>query len=313
MRSDDRATSAQVRISRGFYFVCTCALGAMLLLVVACSASVRVGDVVAANDAADAGTAVDSSEPDTSIAVVDASVDATGAVANVAGLTMWLDGDRGVNRLSDGGLLWSDQSGHGNVAIAPRAVPPSTTVGFAGHSALAFNSTQLLTVADAPSLQCAADFTVIVVARSTTPSSEYGALLGKSAKPYPFPGQAMFVNYPPLSGAPTSTVGAQLDFTTFVESSDMGVSDGIARVYEMQRTGTLLSIRVNSGARVSATVPVVDVRSVGAFIYIGGNLAASVVQGLTGAIAEVLFVNGTVADADYITMHTYLTAKYAIP
>ncbi len=286
------------------------ASGAAPVLAGACGVDVRVGALIVDGG----GTAMESGIDVAVVPDVDAAPpDAAQAVAQVTGLVLWLDGDRGISRPTASALTWLDQSGHGNHAIAPRAVPPSTSMGFNGHTGIAFDSTQLLTIADSVTLRFAADYTVLIVARSNTPASEYGALFGKPTGKFPFPGPGMYVNYPPLSGAPSSTVGVQIDFNNYIQSAEMGISDGVARIFEMQRTGTTLSVRVNSNAPIATTVPPTDVTSPGVDVFIGGHVTTSVVQSLTGAIAEILAVNATVSSSDYAAMHAYLSGKYAIP
>jgi hypothetical protein len=296
-------------------------LGVGLVAASACTGQVKLGDLlsdaeatVPADGAGPAGDATDDgvSPPPAGSGAPDTGVDASAAaIASIPSLVLWLDGDRGVSHPA-GSLLWADQSGFGNDATPPRAVPGVTDQGFNGHHAIAFDSTQLLTVRDVPSMRFTGDFAVVIVARSETPASDYGCLYGKSAVAYPFPGPGMFVNYPPLSTAPSSTVGAQVDFTNFIESSEQGVSDGVARIFAMQRRGTFLSIRVNGDTPTSTTVPPTDETAPGVDVFMGGHLTGSVVQGLTGAIAEVLVVNGTLAASDEEAIHVYLSDKYAI-
>jgi hypothetical protein len=287
------------------------AAGASPLLGAACDSNVLVGYVIG-----DSGGAADAPNADVG---AEGEAGAGSPVGRVAGLVLWLDGDRDVSR-AGGALVWFDQSGHGNDAVAPSSAPPSTTDGFNGHSGIAFDSTQLLTVADNATLQFTADFTVIVVARSKTPPSAYAVLFGKTVRDYPYPGPSLVVNYPPplldppRTGFPTSTAGAQLDFINYIQSEEMGVSDGAARIFEMQRTGTTLSVRVGADKATSATLPMIDAGAAGTNAFIGGhNPYGAVIQGLTGAIAEVLAINGSVSASDDAMLLAYLSNKYAIP
>jgi hypothetical protein len=122
----------------------------------------------------------------------------------------------------------------------------------------------------------------------------------------------MFVNYPPLNATPTSAVGSQIDYTDFVLSADTGVSDGVVRIFETQRRGTFLSVRVDNHPPTTGAVPPTDATAPGVDTFIGGHLTGSVFQGLSGAIGEVLAINGTLAPPDDDLIHAYLSAKYGI-
>jgi hypothetical protein len=243
------------------------------------------------------------------------AVDASFSVGKLAELVLWLDGDQGSAAAVDGGFRWVDQSTHGNDAVSPRAPPIPTTDGFNGHHGFAFDGAKLLTIPDSASLQFSVDYTVLAVAWSRTPPQLYGAVFGKSVQVYPYPGPGMFVNYPPMESKTTTSIGVQIDFTHYVLSNETGVSDGTTRIFEMQRAGDQLHIRVNSNEPTSLTVPKTDVTAVGGDVYIGGHIppGQDLYQPFFGAIAEVIAVNGSITQTDYDALHGYLARKYAIP
>jgi hypothetical protein len=279
----------------------------------------RLADAGAGAGADDAGTRPttvgDSGAAPPADAAGTVPIDAGFSVAKVPELVLWLDGDQGASTNIDGGFLWADRSGHGNDGVSPRAPPTPTTEGFNGHSGFAFDGAMLVEIADTASLRFSADYTVMAVAWSRTPPQLYGALFGKSVQVYPYPGPGMYVNYPPMETKTTTSIGTQVDFTHYVLSTETGVSDGATRIFEMQRAGDTLHIRVNSGEPASLTVPKTDVSAVGGDVYIGGHMipGQGFYQPYFGAIAEVIAVNGSITQTDYNALHSYLTRKYAIP
>jgi hypothetical protein len=47
-------------------------------------------------------------------------------------------------------------------------------------------------------------------------------------------------------------------------------------------------------------------------LYIGGNPVPSALESLRGAIAEMVFVSGSLSSADLARLERYLNAKYAL-
>jgi hypothetical protein len=266
-------------------------------------------------DAPDAIDVIDSAASD--VADLDAE---TGpwTPAQLPNLALWLDAEVSVGTASNAVLTWTDRSGHGHVATEaladrrPSLVPSALN----GHSVIRFDGqNDSLAIPDAESLRWGTgDFTIELVGsftNATNVGDGYGLLFAKQNTDYPYPGPAMFANYPvPLH---STTYVAQLNVAAAVPTSTAGFNDGKARLYGARREGTTLEVRVNGAISGSASVAAVDISAPGQFVFVGGQQTSSgVIQALQGDVAEIVAIGGTTSASDRAKLEAYLKTKYGL-
>jgi len=267
----------------------------------------------------------------------------TGALwtpSSVPGLVLWLDGHAGLG-VTDGGvdagdggpaLQWLDQSGHDNNAIGygSPAVHP-TALG--GQPAVHFGGTDYLLVQDSASLDWGTgDFVLAIVVQHTTSTdagTPYGTLYSKQIyDTAPFTGVGLFANTPTR----TSAILEQLNefASTEVTSGGTGYNNGSPFIVVVHRSVTLPDGGVDAGDGGDAAGPTgtmnmlidaldagfatgagyaANVNSTGYPARIGGTQYG---QNLTGDIAEVIAIQGTVSDANLQNLQNYLMGKYGL-
>ena len=241
--------------------------------------------------------------------------------AQLPNLSLWLMADRGVITQSSRVTTWQDQSGNNNTATqsVEARCPLQVTEVMNGHAVIRFDGVgTALHIADSPSITWPTnDFTIEVVVSFTNQTSTslgYGLIVAKQVyKTAPFPGPSLWANYP-LPGGLSTVLGVQLNTSQYVVSSATGLNDGTPRILAGRRTGvTNLEARVNGVASGQAVVTSVDSSATGNFMFIGGQeVNNSVVQALSGDIAEIVAVGGTISISDLAMLETYLKAKYGL-
>jgi hypothetical protein len=232
---------------------------------------------------------------------------------------VWLDGDAGMSTTPCGSATcidsWSDRSGNGNDAFlaAGGTAPILAQSVFHGHSAATFDGastgTASLGIADAPSIEFAGGYTIIVVARQdATTSPHVGALYGKTNPAAPYTGPFLAVDFI----TSTQAAGTQTDIDEPVISSETNL-DGALHVYTAGYDGAgHLSVRVDDDAPTVGTVSVTgSLGEPGVAAYIGGRPGSG--QVVSGEIAEVLALNAAISASQWSSTYAYLQAKYALP
>jgi hypothetical protein len=210
--------------------------------------------------------------------------------------------------------LWPDRSPSGNSALAVGAatIRPGA---IGGKTAVHFDGTDYLVVADSPSIQFGmGDFVVAMVVQHTTPTSgrwTYGLLYGKQNVHAPaFPGFALVANSVTYEAG---VLWAQVAFdkNSLVTTVEADFNDGHPFYVVVHRLGSNLSIRVNgcllvNGAGVGYTV---DVSAAGYALVIGGS---DIQQDIVGDIAEVVAVKGATSASDIGNLEAYFKTKYGL-
>ena len=255
---------------------------------------------------------------------IDAAVDGPPAVftpATLTGTVLWLDAGQNVTTAQSKVSLWSDSSGkNNNAAQANATFQPTLVSGVVnGKPIVRFNGSVALSINDSATLQWATDdFYIAIVAsytNSTTASTPYGMLLSKQTATSPYTGPSMWGNFPFPSLS--SRVALQIQDTNgnYVQTSADAQNNGTMRLYVTRRYGgTNLEMRVNgvtSGAGTQSTN--LNVSAPGRPMNIGGVAGAlSVSQALTGDIAEIVAVRGTLTAQELMNLETYLKTKYGL-
>lgn len=286
------------------------------LLVVACASSApgnRPDDAGSAGDSTtfddsgalpDSGASADAAEaaaPDAS-APADAGRDAAGpwTPKSLPHLALWLDGSRGVTAAAGGNVSkWADQSANGNDVIQQNASlqPKLASLAINNLDGIYFpsnGSPVSLVVASPQNAVMSGDFFVMVVYKSTLPSSSFADIFSIEATSTT---NAILQLSPPMLMA-SVTVGGNGKFT---QPSQSNFSDGNPHVAGMRRTGGRLDAYGDASGGSATGVPTGDV---------SGKLVVG--SQLLGTIAEVIVDSGTVDDAQVANAQAYLKKKYAL-
>jgi hypothetical protein len=247
-------------------------------------------------------------------------------VAGVAGLVLWLDAAKGITLSGSSVTAWADQSPSANNASEGRSALQPAIVSSAIHGlpAVSFGSSagsDLILASSASLGWGTGDFLVEVVAEynnvpqaSTEQTNGYGELYTSifGAPIDSATGVGLYANAPPIGGNAASTAFLGFAGGVAVPSAGTGYNDGAAHVFAMQRSGATFSVRLD-GASVGS-------KAIGAGVDIGasagahlGGIENATVQELSGEIAEVIAVKGTIGAADLAGIEGYLVGKYALP
>jgi hypothetical protein len=176
-----------------------------------------------------------------------------------------------------------------------------------------------LQIADSTSLQWAAgDFTVYTVHRHTTQLPGYAIVYAKWTDAFPYPGFFLWANYPysaPGSAGPqTASYVTRLDYNTEVYGDASATyNDGMMRVVGSRLNGKMLELHVEGHLVSENDASVADPTGFNAAnipAYIGGRPGGG--QDLTGDIAEIIAVKGSLTDAELANLEKYLAQKYGL-
>ena len=139
----------------------------------------------------------------------------------------------------------------------------------------------------------------------------YGMLFGKVAALRPFPGVALFVNYP--HPEPTTKFGVQTSLDDYVLTTSDGLNDGRPHLLGAHREGTALEIRLDGVAQGRVTTLPDDVSAVGVPLYLGAHPEnGMIIQQLQGDIAEVIVINGAIASSTFASLEADLKKKFGL-
>lgn len=289
------------------------------------------GTVADSGSGGDSGTVADSGRPD-------AGGDGGGfTVGGVPGLALWLNASVGVTTggsASSKVSAWADQTGNHNNATQSNTNYQPTLVMQGIHSLPTVHFTvttgsqgsfgNMMVVADNnASLDWGTgDFLIEVVGdytNQTTGTSLDSAGTFYSKQTYggsggaPLgAGAALYGNFV-LSGGvtlPTTGFSGWADQSDYLSSATTGYDDGTARLYAVQRSGTTLSLRLNGVQTDTKTIASVDVTS-SSGARIGASQDANLFA-LSGDIAEIIAVQGTISSGDLAGIESYLTGKYGL-
>jgi hypothetical protein len=266
-------------------------------------------------------------------APTDAGVDAqdmgpdwTPAVLDQANqLAYWLEGSAANLVISNGTIgLWKDLSQNHNDASNSQAGPTPQPAAVNGHDAVQFTSYVALQMADATSLQLAADqFYLVGVARA---ADARGYFFSKATSGFGGGGSFYMSGLEFFVDTATDADGGTSLFPTAHLNTMAGdiiswngsvFDDGQFHIVALRRTNSFeLQITVDDQPPQTASTGSFDLSQVGMPVNIGivnyGNFHPPV----DFTMAEVLLVHdarsGVIADADVANLHAYLKAKYGL-
>lgn len=253
---------------------------------------------------------------------VDAAPD--GAVAfspsQLTGLVLWLDAGKGVVSTSNAVSGWQDQSSAGNNAVQLTTTRQPTLVASSinGLPTIHFDGTNsVMSVADSNSLAWGTDdFTIAVVTKFNNAQANYAAFYTKQQENIsPYVGASIWANFP--SPSQSTKFGLQLDANTghYITSTATGLNDNMPHLLIGHRSGTMLEIRINGTQDTMAnTATTLNATATGYSLFIGGHITGgnTVIQALSGDIAEMLAIHGPLTDTEMGKLETYLKTKYGL-
>jgi hypothetical protein len=236
------------------------------------------------------------------------------------GVVLWLDASLGVT-ISDGLVMaWRDQSGLGNDAtqtirlLAPTLAPSDAN----GRPMVVFGAPGgrqgvHMVIRDHVSLRWAhRPFAVFLVGAATNRRLEPGVLFRKRGADPGAPGLQMLTG----GGDDGLRVVLRSDLAPY-NTITSRLSVGPLFAFGVRRTSsTTLELRVNGrgDGRANSSEVDVDVSAEGADAVLGaGSDESPPCCQLFGGIAEVVAIDGNVAEEDLGQLEGYLRAKYALP
>jgi hypothetical protein len=300
------------------------------------------GNVDSGSGVEDSGSVVDSSTPvDSGTADSGTIVDSSTAVEAEAAapwspttlgssLVLWLK-PSGVhtatcpqNSAANCVSAWEDSSGSGLVATpVVSADPPSASnldcpyitstspcVSFGGTT---YGGLQIASTTPSP-LDLTGGYAILAIASAqsgaTTPVA--GGIYNRQNGTGAFAGASLWMPYVG-SSAYTASQGFPATQVEYVSNGfaiwQTNLVDNRYHLFVASYDGnTALSIQVDNGAAVTATVPVTTISAKGQPAFVGGNSG----QTFYGHIAEVLVINGPISSANLSAAYTYYSNLYGI-
>jgi hypothetical protein len=234
-------------------------------------------------------------------------------------LVLWLDSSQMLT-LVDAGIDaapgvdgWGDLSTAKNNAHLFSGSPreASGDAGLNGHPVVSLDNDSILAIPESTSLIWGTgDFSLFVVFANE--SATFALVAGKYDENAPFPGPNLYANF--FMPVPSTKIAARLDSTHYtLEEDDSGSNDDKFRMVGMRRSGARLELRIDGVSTISdAGYPdggAVDVTAPDASFYIGGRPTGSP---MSGRVAEVIGIKGTLSDADVDALEAYLKTKYGL-
>ncbi|HZU81864.1 MAG TPA: hypothetical protein VE987_03060 [Polyangiaceae bacterium] len=283
------------------------------------STTMSSGTVVDSCD--DAGAPAPQPDGGTDAAQGDASSPGAGftPAAIRSKLAFWFDP---TSLVVSGGIVvkWTDLSGKGNDAVQSTTTyaPTYTSAAINGLPSATFSGpATFLVIADAASMRWATDDVLVLAVERGEPQTAADGMLYQKTAPPPYDGVNLYLNADkPVA---TTRVGAQVSGQVYVVSAPPPATfvDGSVHLVGIRRTGTTLEARIDgvvSNSIVNASVAV-DVSAPGHDAVIGqnGSPAQNEFQQFHGDIAEMIAVDGSLAQSELDALEQYLKARYAIP
>jgi hypothetical protein len=210
------------------------------------------------------------------------------SVANLPGLTLWLDAAKGISLLGGSVSKWADQSGKGNNATSGSGMVPPTVLASGANGLPAINFSGAETDMNFPaSTLGTGDFLLEMVA-------DYGTDVGQN--PLFFAGTNSMFTIAGPSASSKFVVGA-----TLVPGTD---SPGL-HLYGARRTGSgsnaTAEIRLNGATHATMTAQ-------------GFSQVLGALETMSGQanISELVVVTGTTSASDLAALEGYLKTKYGL-
>jgi hypothetical protein len=233
----------------------------------------------------------------------------TFSVKTIPGLALWLNAGVGVTTVIENVTIWADQSGNGNDASSTDTTEPSLVASDINSlPGVHFTGGTYLSIPDSTSLQFGTnDFLIAAVVEWT--GTDNGIIFSKQESTIsPYNGAGMFANW--ALPTPSTGLGLETNYTDYVESTTTGLNDGKPRLVFVQRVGTTLIASVAGVAAMKTVTPADDSSAVGFPAVIGANTVST--QALTGDIAEIVAVGGTITASNQAGLVAYLDTKYGL-
>jgi len=246
-------------------------------------------------------------------------------------LAMWLDGSFGLVRTDDGIVnTWIDRTANGNDAVATTHRPRRQLIlGSKSIAAVFFDGDQLMSVLDSPTLHFSTDdYTIEVVAsyvNKAGPSAAGKACLYEKTSPMSLFGVSLTGNGAlggpgsPVVSAIYSSVegtGSNAANRAGVTGKTTGVNDAKFHLFGVRRTAIhTLEVRLDGASDgTSSNLDSADVSMVGHPIYIGGVAVppGGATDVLSGAIAEIIAIHGSITEDELARLEHYLKGKYRL-
>ncbi len=246
-------------------------------------------------------------------------------------LVLWLDGAKGVTQNNNAVSVWADQTsyhndasgGSGNGAHQPTinatAINNLPAIMFAIPQQ-ANAASPYLDIVDSASLEFGTgDFSIFMVAEYDNPTTNsnntQGTFYTKVAGNTTPTGPQLYGNGAgPTPNSIVAVVRARIDATDNVDSTAANYNDGKYHRVGVRRTGATLQVWTD-GTNAALTPDAggnVDVSASGTDVTIGATILNGVAQRLSGGIAEVVGVKGTLSDGDAANLDGYFKTKYAL-
>jgi hypothetical protein len=258
-----------------------------------------------------------------------AGMDLTGASPAELGdrLAIWLDGSFGP--IQPGGEIvtnWVDRTANGNDGHASGDPVRMLVSGSKAVGQVIFDGKSYFTIADAPTLQWGNDDYVVEVvaaytnapARSFTGQACFYEKIGNGAEGVSLTGNGIREdnNTSPVIAAVSSAVALPDLGLTNITGDTLGVNDGTFHVFGTRRT-MLHHLEVRLDGRVDGASDIIqprDISAIGQPLYVGAipHTPESLLDPVSGRIAEVIGVHGTVTDAELRRLEGYLRSKYGL-
>lgn len=271
------------------------------------------------------GATTDGATPDG--AAADAGDAGSFQLANVPGLVLWLDANKGITLVNGKASVWLDQTTFHNdaaQAIALRQPTPVPAV-INGNPVMHFDKGSggqgsvgnMMLIKDAVSLQWGTgDFFLATVARfdnaiSDAPTRGNGLFYSKAAFSSGFPGPTLLGNIPGNGTATVGLFGGTAGTLNNFVTSPTAYNNNTPHLFALQRTGVKLDLRVDGTSVATATSTGGNIDNVGTMARIGADGDASFNR-LNGDIAETLAVKGAMSGSDLTNIEATLKTKYGL-
>jgi hypothetical protein len=244
-------------------------------------------------------------------------------------LVLWLDAAKGVTQNNNAVSVWADQTsyhndasgGSGNGAHQPTVNATAINSLPAMEFAIPQNAnaaSQYFDITDSASLEFGTgDFAIFMVGEYDNPTANsqnvqatfYDKVAGNTVPS----GPQLYGNGPGPNNGTVAVVRARLNATDNVDSTAANYNDGKYHRIGIRRTGTTLQVWTDgtSAAFAPDAGGNVDVSASGSDATIGATIANNFPgTRLSGGIAEVVGVKGSLSDGDATNLDGYFKAKY---
>ncbi len=237
-------------------------------------------------------------------------------------LVLWLDSSQ-LLTLYDAGIDaapgvdgWGDLSTEKNNAHLFSGTPQEVSgdAGLNGHPVVLLDNNSIFAIPESTSLIWGTgDFSLYVVFANESALDNFSLIAGKYDQTAPFPGPNLYANY--FTPGPSTKIAARIDSTHYtLEADDSGSNDDKFRMVGMRRSGVKLELRIDGVSTSSDDAGysdggAIDVTAPDASFYVGGRPIGAP---MSGRVAEVIGVKGTLSDADVSALEAYLKTKYGL-